>query len=441
MANRRSAFEKTLAAMMLAWLMLGFSGVEARAQDSSEDGEPVFPYGAVYFRKSNPPMEDWEEDYKTAAKLGVNCFRHWFMWSAIEVKPGVYDWEDYDRQLDLAARNGIKVIIGELSSFAPEWMAERFETGSPSISASAAVGRVSVCLDDDEVLRAAEAFQRALVERYRDHPALLGYDLWNELHYGECHCEHTQKKFREWLKKKYGSLEALGEAWHRYSMGSWENVRARRTRGGYPDAIDWVEFHSDNKSRLLRRRVELFRKLDTEHLVTGHSAFAARITPYGVWRSDWRDAAEFDVFGYTWVASRNGNQPWMQFQAVDFVRAAARGKRFWHAEAEAGSLWMQPQVPGRAREDGRISDAKDVRIWNLVSMAAGATGILYPRWRPLLDGPLWGAFGPMNLDGSVGPKAEMAGKVARWANEPVGPDGRSSYIRGRSRRHRRVCVA
>ena len=122
------------------------------------------------------------------------------------------------------------------------------------------------------------------------------------------------------------------------------------------------------------------------------------------------------MFGFTWVASRNGNQPWMQFQAVDFVRAAARGKRFWHAEAEAGSLWMQPQVPGRAREDGRISDAKDVRIWNMVSMASGATGILYPRWRPLLDGPLWGAFGPMNLDGSVGPKAEMAGKVARWAN-------------------------
>jgi beta-galactosidase len=81
---------------------------------------------------------------------------------------------------------------------------------------------------------------------------------------------------------------------------------------------------------------------------------------------------------------------------------------------------MQPQVPGRAREDGRISDAEDVRIWNLVSMAGGATGILYPRWRPLLDGPLWGAFGPMGLDGSVTPKAEMAGKVARWANAHPG---------------------
>ena len=63
---------------------------------------------------------------------------------------------------------------------------------------------------------------------------------------------------------------------------------------------------------------------------------------------------------------------------------------------------MQPQVISRPREDGRIPDENDVRLWNLVSCAGGATGILYPRWRPLLDGPL--------------PRAEMTGKIARWAN-------------------------
>ena len=75
---------------------------------------PAFPYGAVYFRKSNPPREDWERDYQTAAQDGMNIFRHWFLWSAIEVAPGVFDWEEYDRQLDLAARNGMKTIIAEM---------------------------------------------------------------------------------------------------------------------------------------------------------------------------------------------------------------------------------------------------------------------------------------------------------------------------------------
>src|SRR5262249_38401299 len=132
--------------------------------------------------------------------------------------------------------------------------------------------------------------------------------------------------------------------------------------------------------------------------------------------NEWRSAAEVDIWGFTWVASRKGSEPWKQFHAVDLVRAGARGKPFWHAEAQAGPLWMQPQVIGRPREDGRIPDEKDVRLWNFISCAGGATGILYPRWRPLLDGPLFGAFGAFAMDGSITPRAEAAGQVARWAN-------------------------
>ena len=69
----------------------------------------VFPYGAVYFRKSNPPAEDWARDHATAARVGMNTFRHWFLWSAIEVAPGKFDWADYDTMMDLAAANGLKV--------------------------------------------------------------------------------------------------------------------------------------------------------------------------------------------------------------------------------------------------------------------------------------------------------------------------------------------
>jgi hypothetical protein len=31
---------------------------------------PTFPYGAVYFRKTNPPQEDWARDHQTAAQTG-----------------------------------------------------------------------------------------------------------------------------------------------------------------------------------------------------------------------------------------------------------------------------------------------------------------------------------------------------------------------------------
>jgi len=381
--------------------------------------DPAFPFGAVYFRKSNPPEQDWERDHKTAAQMGVNIFRHWFMWASIENSPGQYDWRDYDRMVELEAQNHIKVVIAEIITGAPEWMWDKYprarhinSDGSesyPAVSGSSATSSAPLCLDNEDVRGQAGKFLTAMVERYRDSPATLGYDLWNEGAVQECYCPATQAKFREWLKAKYGTIEALGRAWHRYSFGDWESVHPPHGNTGYPDSLDWLAFCRDDAIRLLRWRTELIRRLDKRNKITAHGVGALT-------EIEWRTVADVDLYGYTWVASRHGNDPWMQFQAVDLVRGASRGKPFWHAEATGGPLWMQPQVVNRPLEDGRSSDEKDVRVWSLIDMAAGATGILFTRWRPLLDGPLFGAFGPMGMDGSLTPRAEMAGKLARWTN-------------------------
>ena len=397
--------------------------------------DPVFPYGAVYFRKSNPPAADWARDHETAARIGMNTFRHWFMWSAIEVAPGKYDWRDYDRMMDLAAQNGIKVVIAELVTAAPEWAFDkyphaRFKGSDESVTysgisgSSATGGFPGLCLDNEDVKAAAEKFLTALVERYSNHPATFGYDLWNENTYDggppqrmHCFCDATQRKYREWLRARYGSLDALGRAWYRYSYADWDNVHPPHNFGGYPESLDWLEFRVDDAFRLLQWRTQLFRRLDPKNKVMAHGVAGTLESLPSATHNEWRSAAEVDVWGLTWVASRKGSELWKQFHALDLVRSGARGKPFWHAEAQAGPLWMQPQVTGRAREDGRITDEKDVRLWNLISCAGGATGILYPRWRPLLDGPLFGAFGAFGMDGSVTPRAEMTGKVAKWANQ------------------------
>ena len=395
---------------------------------------PVFPYGAVYFRKSNPPEQDWARDHQTAARIGMNTFRHWFMWGAIEVAPGKYDWHDYDRMMDLAAQNHIKVVIAELITSAPEWAFRKYpyaryrasdgSVANSSIGGSSATGGFpGLCLDNPEIRAAAEKFLIALIERYRNHPALLGYDLWNENTYNGgsptkmyCYCDATKRKLREWLRRRYGSLEQVAGIWNRYSYSSWDDVEPPPNFGGYPESLDWLQFRIDDAFDLFHWRTELFRKLDPNHLIAAHGVAGTLESLPSSAHDEWRSSAEVDTWGFTFIASRKGDEPWKQFQAVDLVRGGSRGKPFWHAEAEAGPLWMQPQVIGRPREDGRIPDENDVRLWNLVSCAGGATGILYPRWRPLLDGPLFGAFGAFGMDGSVTPRAEMAGKVARWAN-------------------------
>jgi beta-galactosidase len=356
------------------------------------------------------------------------------MWGAIEVAPGRYDWRDYDRMMDLAAQNGIKVVIAELITSAPEWAYRKYpharyvasdgSVANSGIGPSTATGGFpGLCLDNPDVRAAAERFLSALVERYRNHPALLGYDLWNENTYGGgsptkmyCYCEGTKRKLREWLRRRYENPERVGRVWNRYSYASWDDVEPPHNFGGYPESLDWLQFRIDNAFALFHWRVELFRTLDPRHMIAAHGVAGTLESLPSSAHDEWRSAAEVDTWGFTFVASRKGDEPWKQFQAVDLVRGGSRGKPFWHAEAEAGPLWMQPQVIGRPREDGRIPDENDVRLWNMVSCAGGATGILYPRWRPLLDGPLFGAFGAFGMDGSVTPRAEMAGKFARWAN-------------------------
>ncbi|HUT21522.1 MAG TPA: beta-galactosidase, partial [Anaerolineae bacterium] len=393
---------------------------------------PAFPYGAVYFRKSNPPREDWERDYRTAAEDGMNVFRHWFLWSAIEVAPGVYDWEEYDRQLDLAAQNGIKTIIAEMISIAPEWAYRRHAHAryvtqdgrtlhSGMHGSCASGGAPGLCLDNDDVRERAERFLRALATRYRDHPGLGGYDIWNECNYRHdtCYCPATATKFREWLQRKYGDLRALGEAWHRYSYAELADIDPPRQLGPYPDTLDWLRFRVDNAYRLMRWRVDAIREIDQEHPITAHGVAGSltRMAPGGA--DDWRAAAEVESYGYTWGSSRHGDEPWKQMHAVDLVRASARGKPFWHAEAYGGPLWMQPQVIGKPRDEGRIASPEDIRYWDMVSFMCGATGLCYLRWRPLLDGPLFGAFGPYGMDGSRTDRSEMASKVGKWVTAPA----------------------
>jgi beta-galactosidase len=396
---------------------------------------PVFPYGAVYFRKSNPPEQDWARDHQTAARIGMNTFRHWVMWSAIEVAPGKYDWRDYDRMMDLAAQNGIRVVLAEFVTAAPEWMFHKYPNArfrgsdgrvlNSTIGGSSATGGFpGLCLDNPEVRAGAEKFLTTLVEHYRNHPALLGYDLWNENTFNGggptremyCYCDATKRKLREWLRNRYHTVEETGKVWNRYSYATWDDVEPPPNFGGYSESLDWLQFRIDDAFDLFHWRAELFRKLDPKHLIAAHGVAGTLESLPSSGHNEWRSSAEVDTWGFTFVASRKGDEPWKQFQAVDLVRGGSRGKPFWHAEAEAGPLWMQPQVIGRAREDGRIPDENDVRLWNMVSCAGGATGILYPRWRPLLDGPLFGAFGAFGMDGSVTPRAEMTGKIARWAN-------------------------
>ena len=69
-------------------------------------------------------------------------------------------------------------------------------------------------------------FLRETVERYRDHPALHMWDVWNEPEqcgpnrYPKtetltCFCESCRNKFISYLQRKYNKIDAMNEVWGR----------------------------------------------------------------------------------------------------------------------------------------------------------------------------------------------------------------------------------
>jgi beta-galactosidase len=404
----------------------------------SLDRLPQVPFGAVYFRKSNPPMEDWERDYGIAAEDGLNVFRHWFMWGAIEQKPGVYVWDEYDRQLDLAAKNGIKTVIAELIHAVPDWAYRKFAharqiraDGRPLTSnmgvssasggfANNGGGAGSLTLNCPEVKEAAGAFLTALATRYKGHAGLLGYDVWNEVNYSPevDYSEWMKADFRKWLEAKYGDLETLGRSWYRYSYAEWDDIQPPTTIAAYPENLDWLEFKRENYYGQMQWRIDTIRAIDKDCLIAAHGLGGAISNMAAGGSDDWLAASKVELYGLTWVPSRRGFKPWQNFFGPDITRAAARGKKWWHAERPGGPLWLQPQVLGRDKEDGRVMDPEDVRTLTMTSFAAGATGVMNLRYRPLLDGPLFGAFGSYGMDGSRTPRSDEASRIAKWANAP-----------------------
>jgi len=397
---------------------------------------PQIPFGAVYFRKSNPPREDWERDYGIASEDGLNVFRHWFMWSAIERRPDEYDWEEYDRQLDLAAENGIKTIIAELTHTVPDWAMRKFAharqitaDGSPLPSVmgvSAATGGFArsggglLTLNCPEVREQARKFLTAMAERYKDHPGLWGYDVWNECNYSPLvdYSDYTKAKFREWVKGKYGDLETLAGAWYRFSYAEWDDIEPPVVTAPYPENLDWLQFKRDDFYAQMQFKIDTIRAVDSDCLIAAHGVGGAITNMAAGGSDDWLAASKVQTFGLTWVPGRRGFQPWQNFFGPDLTRAASRGKTFWHAERPGGPLWMQPQVVGRDKEDARVMEPEDIRLLTMTSFSAGARGVLNLRYRPLLDGPLFGAFGSYSMDGSRTPRSDMAASLAKWSNAP-----------------------
>lgn len=394
----------------------------------SENKKNAIDFGAVYYRWSSPPERDWERDFQRAAEDGITQFRHWFVWPMIETAPGEFHWENYDRMVQLGHKYGIKTVIAEMTCIIPDWLyAEHPEarilnrhghhrTNNMNQSAVAG-GSNSMCLDHPVVQEAVTRFLTALGEHYRDMPGVYGYDIWNECsNYTPeqvCYCPATERAFQEWLKEKYQTLDRLAEVWRR-RYTDWSQISLPRASAPHPEFFDAIRFQNDNQEKWLQYRVDVLRKADPNHKMIAHGNAKAHSDIAPCSGDDWQYAGHVDIFGYTlWYANNCHTM-----MGGDMIRSASAGKEFWRAEAVGDGTWeyRSDKVPYEAMKD-EMSSPENIRLDAMMSLATGASAYINPRYRPLLDGHLFHAYGWYAPDGSRTDRSRMVASLAEWSRQ------------------------
>jgi beta-galactosidase len=428
--------------MLQASLTLVLSLVSAAAAPPEP---PVFPMAVWYGGgKARAPMLDadpgakkevWRRDLKAIKALGFNAVRCWIDWASGEPSPGQYRLDTLDVLLSLAEEEGLEVVVQVYMDSAPDWVGRQHPDSLFVSSNGQAIRPESspgYCMDHPGVRKADLAFYEAVARRGAASPAFLGFDLWSEPHVTNwanptyidnpefCFCPNTVARYREWLKRKYGSLEALNAAWYR-RLASWDEVEPNRlsTILSYTDYIDWKRFIADKLGEDLRARYEAAKRGAPDRVATSHAAGVGLFASPHYWEGqsdDWTMAAQVDHYGTSFYPKHSAfvdrDVEW-RGALLDFARSfgfARGGRGFWIGELQAGfgtiALNVSPTVT-----------PEDLRIWTWSALARGAKAICTYAYYPMSTGYESGGFGLVHLDGTITERARMAGGIARLVGE------------------------
>ena len=337
-------------------------------------------YGADYYPE-HWPEERWATDAEMMAEAGLNIARlAEFAWTSLEPELGRFDFAWLDRAIETLAARDIRVVLGTPTAAAPAWLIRQ----DPQVLRVKADGqrvhyghRRNVCLASPVYREHARRIVRAMAEHYRDHPAVVGWQIDNEFgchDSARCYCEECQKVFRAWLQGRYGNLQALNEAWgtafwsHTYRV--WDEIPlpfADALPANPGLALDYRRFASDANVGFQRLQVEILRELCPNHFVT-HNFMANQFQELNYFDL----ARDLDFVSWdNYPGLRPAPPAHLAFNHT-CIRGW-KGANFWVMEEESGppgaSLISATPRPG------------NIRLWSYQAIAHGAEAIVYFRWR------------------------------------------------------------
>lgn len=216
----------------------------------------------------------WQEDLHRMKAAGIGTIRiAEFAWSIFEPEEGVFSFDFFDPFLDLAESEGMKVIFGTPTAIPPVWLTEKY----PEVLNSRKDGvlfrhgmRRHYNYNSKKLHQLASRIVRKVAEHYAKRRCVVGWQIDNELNceVKEYYSESDTLAFREYLKEKYETLDALNQAWGavfwNQTYNDWSQVYVPRPTINdmcNPHVVlDFTRFISDSAIRFCKMQSDILRE-------------------------------------------------------------------------------------------------------------------------------------------------------------------------------------
>lgn len=350
---------------------------------------PLFPKVAALLHGADYNPEQWE-NYPGIIEKDITMMQQAkcnvmsvgiFSWAKLEPREGEYDFAWLDAVIEKLYAAGIHIFLATPSGAHPAWMSQKYpevlRVGRDRVPALHG-GRHNHCMTSPVYREKTLKINRLLAERYSQHPAVLGWHISNE-YGGECHCGLCQQKFRDWLKARYKTLDALNHAWwstfwsHTYT--DWSQIESPAPQGEvsiHGLNLDWRRFNTAQVSDFCRHEVAPLKAVNADLPVTTN--FMEYFYDYDYWQL----AKEIDFISWDsypmWHREKE-ETTLACYTAMyhDMMRSLKGGKPFVLMESTPSTTNWQP-----------ISKLKKPGMHILSSLQAvahGADSVQYFQWR------------------------------------------------------------
>jgi beta-galactosidase len=329
----------------------------------------------------------WERDAARMAAAGFNATRLGeFAWHIFEPREGQFDFDLFDRAIEVLGRHGIETIMCTPTATPPRWLTANYPevlrvdgNGRPTSHGSRQHADTCSPVYRDHSRR----ITAAMAEHYKDNPFVIGWQTDNELNTTESRSfsPSTRGEFQKFLEARYGTIEALNRVWGgdfwATAYDDFDQIVLPFDHApgvaGPGHILDYHRFLASATAQFQSDQVEILRAANPNWFVF-HDVGRPEDIDFRGQFSRGLDFLGFNNYPLLYdEMQRLGGHALAQAHHLDVSRGSTGN--FIVPEQQSG-LGSQPDFATLTPEPG------EMRRMAMSSVARGADGVMFFRWRP-----------------------------------------------------------